>query len=209
MGVARARAHAAQEFGLSGAANPDIIVRTFSLLSVEDVRTVLEVAGQAPLGGAHKAIILSASRVYHEAQNALLKLFEEPPEGTVLYLVVPEAAQLLPTLRSRVAFIGGEKTDTALSPLAREFLRATPEGRTALIKKLVATGDDEERRESRDEAIGLLGAIERIVAERPRTPESIALLKDVSTLRGYLYERSAPLKMILEHVSLILPKDLK
>ena len=41
-----------------------------------------------------------------------------------------------------------------------------------------------------------------------QTGESAALLSDISVLRGHLHDRSAPVKMILEHLSLIIPKGL-
>ena len=65
--------------------NPDIVVLRYGLLSVEDARRVSELAAGAPFVGEHKVVIIAASRAYHEAQNALLKLFEEPPPGTYLF----------------------------------------------------------------------------------------------------------------------------
>lgn len=55
-----------------------------------------------------------------EAANALLKLLEEPPEGTILILTSAEPGRLLPTIRSRT-------TQLHLPPLTegevREFLK--------------------------------------------------------------------------------------
>ena len=106
-GVEIALAHARREFGLEAKNNPDVIILRYGLLSIEDVRKILSLAHQAPLRGEHKAIVVSGSRIYHEAQNALLKLFEEPPKGTVMYLIVSSLGQLLPTLRSRVVILKG------------------------------------------------------------------------------------------------------
>lgn len=52
-----------------------------------------------------------------EAANALLKLLEEPPEGTVLILTSAEPGRLLPTIRSRT-------TQVHLPPLARDEVSA-------------------------------------------------------------------------------------
>ncbi|HSW80516.1 MAG TPA: hypothetical protein VLG47_07085 [Candidatus Saccharimonadales bacterium] len=46
-------------------------------------------------------IIEQAQLLTTEAQNALLKLLEEPPEGTVLILTAPNDQSLLSTIRSR------------------------------------------------------------------------------------------------------------
>ncbi len=46
--------------------------------------------------------IFEAQGMGQEAQNALLKLLEEPPANTVFILTVQSAQQLLPTIRSRL-----------------------------------------------------------------------------------------------------------
>ncbi|HKJ24313.1 MAG TPA: hypothetical protein VKB65_05780, partial [Myxococcota bacterium] len=52
-------------------------------------------------GGARAAVIADAEWLNQEAQNALLRLLEEPPERTTLVLVTASAAGLLTTVRSR------------------------------------------------------------------------------------------------------------
>jgi hypothetical protein len=52
-------------------------------------------------GGARVAIIADAEWLNHEAQNALLRLLEEPPKDTTLILVARSAAAMLTTIRSR------------------------------------------------------------------------------------------------------------
>lgn len=52
-------------------------------------------------GGRRAAALADAEWLNAEAQNALLRLLEEPPEGTTLVLVASSAAGLLATLRSR------------------------------------------------------------------------------------------------------------
>jgi DNA polymerase-3 subunit delta' len=52
-------------------------------------------------GGRRVAVFADADWLNQEAQNALLRLLEEPPPATVLVLVAASAAGLLATLRSR------------------------------------------------------------------------------------------------------------
>lgn len=62
------------------------------------------------------------------AQNALLKLLEEPPEGVYFLLCARNPEALLPTVRSRcgVCHVGGEagSDDGELAALAQEYLSA-------------------------------------------------------------------------------------
>jgi DNA polymerase-3 subunit delta' len=48
------------------------------------------------------AIIDDADRMNEESANALLKTLEEPPEGSILFLIASSTDALLPTIRSRV-----------------------------------------------------------------------------------------------------------
>jgi DNA polymerase III delta subunit-like protein len=74
-------------------------------ISIDAVRELLhfaklKVAGDA--AGIRRVIIIDDARaITHEAQNALLKLLEEPPEDTAFILNAAGAQELLPTVRSR------------------------------------------------------------------------------------------------------------
>lgn len=212
-GITIAESYIERELGFSVQANPDVVTLRHGLLSVEDARAIVDVAMQAPLRGEKKALIIAATRAYHEAQNALLKLFEEPPQETYLFLILPNVGGLLPTLKSRVHLLGASAdsgtVQTQISAEAEAFVKASKEKRSVLIKKLASGKDEEERREHRDEAIAIVNGIERIAFVQKKNPEMSALLRDIAELRAYLYDRSAPVRMILEHISLVLPKGLK
>ncbi len=209
-GIEVAQAWAERELGMKMKGNPDVVVMRYGLLSVEDARRVAELAAGKAFVGDTKVVIIAAARAYHEAQNALLKLFEEPPPGTYLFLILPSLGGLLPTLRSRVQILDTHVrlTKSNISEAAEEFVKASKEKRSAMIKKLTSGRDEEERRELRDEAIAIVNGIEVIAYRSLTSVESAALLSDIATLRGYLYDRSAPVKMILEHLSLVIPKGL-
>jgi DNA polymerase-3 subunit delta' len=64
-------------------------------------------------GGRRVAVIADAEWLNIEAQNALLRLVEEPPDGTSVLLVTRRATVILPTIRSRcirVAYPSEETT---------------------------------------------------------------------------------------------------
>jgi DNA polymerase III delta prime subunit len=214
-GIAAARAWAARELGVATEGNPDVVVLRHGLLSVEDARRAGEVAASAAFGSGGKVVIIAAARVHHEAQNALLKTLEEPPEGTHIILIVPSLGMLLPTVRSRVqilrANVGHPMSNIREIPeSARAFIVASREQRAAIAKRLASGKDDDDRREKRDETIALVNGIEAAAYARvkERGGSAAALLSDISILRAYLYDRSAPVKMILEHLALVTPKDL-
>lgn len=205
-GIALALAQTHRTLGLAGRDHPDIIVFSYGLFTVADARRVAEAAAAAPVAGEHKAIIIAARRCYREAQNALLKLFEEPPRGTYLFLVLPALGGLLPTLRSRVEIL---KCGDIVSPqdAAAAFLRATREKRSAIVKRLASGKDEEERRANRDEALAIVDGIERSAYEAGFEKHR-ALLEETSAFRSYLSQPAAPVRMILEHLAIVTPRDL-
>ncbi|HSX06972.1 MAG TPA: AAA family ATPase [Candidatus Saccharimonadia bacterium] len=82
-----------------------IITAKNDAITIEQIRELisaftLQVPGTAPIRRA--AIIQDAEVMGTEAQNALLKLLEEPPTDSVLILTSSQPAQLLATIRSRV-----------------------------------------------------------------------------------------------------------
>ncbi len=204
-------------YGLSSHANPDLIVRNYGLFSVEDARALAAIAPLAPVTGETKALVLVVDRIYREAQNALLKLLEEPSSGTVIMLLVPHEAMLLPTVRSRVVVLPQSSKDFAreheVSREAQEFLDASPQKRTAIIKKLTSGKDENERRALRDTALLIMDGVEvdtysvyRKEKNGTKHEALRAVLSDLEVLRGYMYDRAAPVRMIMEHISLVLPK---
>jgi DNA polymerase-3 subunit delta' len=64
-------------------------------------RFISELALLPVAGGARVAILEQAHRINEDAQNALLKLLEEPPAGVIIVLCADDEERLLPTVRSR------------------------------------------------------------------------------------------------------------
>ncbi|MGY6632385.1 MAG: DNA polymerase III subunit delta' [Alkalilacustris sp.] len=71
-------------------------------IGVEEARRLQGFLGFSAADGGWRAVIVDAADdMTPEAANALLKLLEEPPPRTALFLVCHRPAALLPTIRSR------------------------------------------------------------------------------------------------------------
>lgn len=86
--------------------NPDIIYVTHekpNIIGVDDIREqVNEDITIKPYAGRRKVYIINeAEKMNQQAQNAILKTFEEPPEYAVIMLLVTNLNELLPTILSR------------------------------------------------------------------------------------------------------------
>lgn len=216
-GITRAREFIEQELGLSIEGNPDVFELRYGLFSVADARAVNDLARQSPVAGETKALIIATGRLFHEAQNALLKLFEEPPVGTVLILVVPSEGIILPTLRSRIlALPEGKRTKKEEPEIVEAFIGGTKVAREKLVAKLLdrAKSDkDTEKQAARLEALTLAeGLMRAVYAARQEGKENdaalAAYLTDLNTFIPILHDRAAPLKPIFEHLLLVTPPGL-
>jgi DNA polymerase III delta prime subunit len=80
-----------------------------STIAIEQIRELIKFF-RLSVPGTHKvkrvAVLQDAETMSREAQNALLKLLEEPPAGSVLILTSSQPEQLLPTVRSRAQLLG-------------------------------------------------------------------------------------------------------
>jgi hypothetical protein len=220
-GELEVRDFATRELDLTGDANGNIIARAYGLFSVDDARALKNIAELSNPGGGPKALIISVERMFHESQNALLKLFEEPPKDTYLFLIVPSEGILLQTLRSRLLPLPGTDTkEKKKSALLESFLEAAPATREKLITKLLdrtKSDKDEEKQAARGEALQFVEGLGRIAHEawlgfdesspvQKKKAETYELfLRDLNRFIPILNERSAPLKQIFEHLMIVLP----
>ncbi len=72
------------------------------MIKMGQVRQVIHAAYYRPPNDARRSFyIFTSSAFMKEAANSLLKVLEEPPEGTSLVLLTENPQELLPTIRSR------------------------------------------------------------------------------------------------------------
>ena len=100
---------------------------------VDQIRAMISDAYIMPNEAERKVYIIeNADCMNIAAQNAALKLLEEPPAGVVILLCAVNTRQLLPTVRSRCTEIScggaGTETDSELKKLAKEYLESVARG---------------------------------------------------------------------------------
>jgi DNA polymerase-3 subunit delta' len=78
--------------------DPELSTDTLGIWSVRQAKRFLSLRSAT---GRKVLLIDDAERLTREAGNAFLKALEEPPPGTVIFIVVEHMEALLPTIRSR------------------------------------------------------------------------------------------------------------
>jgi len=135
-------------------------------IKIEQIRQLERLAALTPHQGPRKIFILDeAERMLPVTANALLKTLEEPPDRTVLVLILSQARALPPTVLSRcqvvrfaplseaeaVAVLREHGVDEATA----RFLARACQGRVGLV----LAGDARAWRQRRDGALGVLQQI--------------------------------------------------
>jgi hypothetical protein len=189
------------EVGISTKANPDFYYRDFENFGIDNGRELKEMATRQAVFGGLKIFSFSFNAITREAQNSLLKLFEEPPSNTLFFAIVPKAHVLLPTLLSRmfIVSLGGAERD---DDFEKRFLESDTAERLSILKNII----DEKNRSG---TLDVLNKIERALYKnadlKNAEKKAIFLFEEIRVLRRYVNTRSPSVKMILEHISLITP----
>ncbi|MFR8529717.1 MAG: ATP-binding protein [Anaeromassilibacillus sp.] len=127
-------------------AHPDITIvgggtaaRSFHVDTIRQIRADAYIKpNEAPL---RVFLLEGAETMSEQAQNALLKVFEEQPDRVLFLLTVTSAVKLLPTVRSRAQLFtleGEEQADPADLELAAAICQAIPAPGEAKLLELTA-----------------------------------------------------------------------
>lgn len=189
-------------FGFEAEVNPDVHIQQWEKFGIDESRALVMQGSLRSMRG-RALFVLSIMSVTSEAQQALLKLFEEPSEGVVFVVHMPHGV-VLPTLRSRFLDYPEKISRFNLDVgEAAEFLRWPYAKRSTWITAFLK-GDDES---GRDKVRVFVNGLEAELYTRlQKNPKEIGpALADVAHFRQYLADRAPSIKMILEHFAATLP----
>ena len=160
-----------------------------NLISVDEVRTqIVRDASIRPYGGGRKVYIVDeAEKMNPQAENALLKTLEEPPEYVVIILLADRREYFLETVLSRVVKLSFEDAEAAEDPDApvRELmLRGSRMGAEDVIAFIAV---QQKKKETRTAFTGFLRSWFRDVLAVKAGAKSTELLnrQDASAIRDY------------------------
>lgn len=183
--------------------NPDFWHGVFGTFSIDDGRALKEMQSRRPIGE-RKIFIVQADFFTREAQNSLLKVLEDPTPDTHFFIITQNTIALLPTLRSRLFIISPGQSPGAgvASPLAKEFLAASSSKRFILLKDIIEAKD-------KNAAISFLNFLEEALYNndgRRTSVKNMFVFEEIGRARAYLNDRAPSVKMLLEHIALIVPR---
>ena len=183
------------ELGISPVGNPDVRIVETDVFAVDDARRLSEEA-QVKAFGLKKIFVIHSSRFTPEAQNALLKTFEEPSADTHFFVIARDTNMFLPTLLSRMHAVRLEGSKE-IEKEAEKFLEMSLAKRILFARKFA---DEKEER-----GVGALSSfLDSLLLILKKNKAPLATLEKVFKARLFADDSSAMSRLIIEHLALVL-----
>lgn len=180
--------------------NPDMTILKYETFGINEGRELKERASVKAFSD-KKIFVITFQSITHEAQNSLLKLFEEPTPNTHFFLITATVETFLPTLKSRlfIPSLSSEKIEDDKSvQFAKKFIKSSKPARIKLLKEII---DSKDKRK----AVAFLDKLEEeLYSENGfiNDDKKAYGLTQIQECRRYFYGRAPSVKMLLEHVAL-------
>ncbi|MEX2014146.1 MAG: hypothetical protein WD896_02205 [Parcubacteria group bacterium] len=177
--------------GIKIANNPDFFIFQTEIFGIDEARQLSTMAARKALGGA-KIFLLIPARLTLEAQNALLKTFEDPFPNTYFFLGVREEGLVIPTLRSRMQTFRLRANVTPRSEEAEGFLTLSIKERL-LFAKSFAEGEKD-----------LTIFLDDLLLSLRKQNGKERLVESVYNVRRLVHDSAVAPRLVIEHLSLVL-----
>lgn len=201
--VNRLKDHLKSKFNINHTQNPDFYHEKFETFGINESRELKERhSSKGYTENSKRIFIIEISNITHEAQNALLKIFEEPHENTHFFVIMPSVELLLPTLRSRL-FVLPREIDEADNDSLKEikkFLKLSRKEKVDYVDDMAKRISDEEI--SKSDAIKFLNDLSVVLYEDK--DKNSKALKAVIKAIDYMNDKSSSVKQLLEFVALVI-----
>lgn len=218
------------ELGINITNNPDFYhleVDSFKMKDGEYLKTLTSNKSFSDKVGSKKIFIISANSFLLEAQNSLLKVFEEPIENTHFFVLTPSVSVFIPTLLSRFYVIREDIDEQNIDKEVDTFLKSSKFQRIEFLKVLLKGSNRDE--EDEDDSEG-----DEIVVDSPKSKAlkfldglELALHKNlykkftsngdskniksifeqIFKVRKYLRQPGSSAKSLMESVALSIPEN--
>jgi DNA polymerase III, delta subunit len=167
---------------------------TTDTFGIDEARRLILTAAIRPAEKSQRLLVVSFTAITLEAQQALLKVLEEPPASSAFFFLLRSDIPLLPTLASRFSTMQAESMPVS-GEVFIAFQQVSPAERITLIASKLAKKDTQ-----------WVGAIRTGIGAYLRkadvsvVPEAAALVY----VHDHLTTRGASNKMLLEELALTL-----
>lgn len=199
--------------GLVEKQSPDVLFQVYKSFTMDDSGEIKDWHSRLGISKGKKICIIATKFINREAEQTLLKIIEEPAINTHFFIIVPDTSLLLDTILSRVHIIKTNqpvnKNDKDIQKDTLSFISLSPKERIDAVALIIKENKDEDNSgQLRFYATSFINELESIFYQKfkkDRNDKHIQfILSELQKSRGYLSTPGASVKMILEHLALVL-----
>ena len=193
--------------------NPDFCHISIDNFKIDEAFDLRAMSTNKSFVAGKRIFILSINNFSLDAQNVLLKMFEEPIENTHFFLIVPDVNALLKTLVSRFYLISPKSDMGEETKEAETFIAMPLKNRIDFIKELLTEPEDlpavagEEatiaQDSTRSKALKFLNALETSL--HSNFLKNKDCFPHIFKVREFLRMPGSSTKSLMESVALIVP----
>lgn len=175
----------------------------YEKLGIDEVRELREILSEKTTG---RFIVINTERFTPDAQNAFLKLLEEPAENTHIFILIPLQVVILETVASRtIELTKTESTQNPISPI-KNFLFNTVAGRLDHIENLTKSREESLQSYEVHQFLDQLeSGLYAVFSKKPNI-QYVEYFETIRDARGWAGQTGFPMKNIIEYVAMVLPE---
>lgn len=207
------------EKGIITIANPNFYHQKIPFFSIDHSRFFRGYQKEKSTNGEKKIFVLEINSFSREAENALLKVFEEPSPDVHFFIVMPRPEEVIDTLKSRLFFIDAPYEDFLNSEneenlnLVKSFIQFKKNERLDWIKNILKEYEEDEEHLPLKEKVNdifkiIIYLLRQALLNKNKLKEpvnfQIFLIENLEKKRNLIFEKGSSVKMILEHLALVL-----
>ncbi|MCX6754870.1 MAG: hypothetical protein NTU81_03525 [Candidatus Nomurabacteria bacterium] len=191
--------------------SPDVLCQVYESFTMKDVSQIKEWNSNNGITKNKKICIIATKFINREAEQTFLKILEEPGINTHYFIIVPDVSVLCDTIISRVHVIKTKEYQNNNIDIKKDvllFISSSPSDRVnSLITIIKKNKNEENSGQLRFYATSFINELEIVFYEKfkkNRNDENIKfILNELQKSREYLSTPGAAVKMILEHLALV------
>lgn len=190
--------------------SPDVLCQTYESFTMDDSLEIKDWHSRMGIGSGKKVCIIATNFINREAEQTLLKIIEEPAVNTHFFIIVPDSSVLLPTIISRTHTVKvGQLEDLKIKKDVIDFIKSSPKDRVDMVAFIIKENKDEDSSgKLRHYATAFINEIEDFFYKRFKEnindENNKFILNELQKSRGYLSTPGASVKMVLEHLALMI-----
>ena len=219
-----------ENINIKTSGNPDFCHISIDNFKIDEAFDLRAMSTNKSFSSKKRVFLVSVNSFSLDAQNVLLKMFEEPVPDTHFFLVVPDANALLKTLVSRFYLISPKSDFGVGIKEAEKFISMSERGRLDFIKELLTEAEDEDEEGNeivapdsvRSRALKFLNAVETVLHKKLKNSAVLTLpgipggtytaqnflvscFEQIFKAREFLRQPGSSTKSLLESVALVVP----